>query len=204
MIGFIRGHLLRSTPDRIIVDCGGVGYELLIPLSTYRALPAVGGLVELEVTSIWSQEALLLVGFESETEKEMFAMLGSISRIGTKLALAILGHIAPGEFVRAVQDNDVERLSRIPGIGRKTAERLLVECRDKVARLTGIVVAPTEIPLLPESPVQHAACSALINLGYKEAEARAAIRDAMAAAPKTDDERELIRAALRNASRRSG
>ena len=174
MIALLRGELVYKSVDHVIIDTGGVGYRLFIPLSTFYALPETGE-VRLLVHTHVREDALLLFGFFTAAEKEMFATLIGISGIGPKLALNILSHIPVPELQAAVLAGDLKRLSALPGIGRKTAERLVLELKDKIGPAASL--APGQAAVAP--PPGRAAAdpladvlSALVNLGYKDTHAR--------------------------------
>jgi Holliday junction DNA helicase RuvA len=174
MIALLRGELAYKSVDHVIVDTGGVGYRLFIPLSTFYALPDTGP-VRLLVHTHVREDALLLFGFATPAERDMFATLIGISGIGPKLALNILSHIPVADLQGAVLTGDLKRLSALPGIGKKTAERLVLELKDKlgpVAPATAgqapLASQPGRVPADPLADV----LSALVNLGYKEPQAR--------------------------------
>ena len=173
MIALLRGELAYKSVDHVIVDTGGVGYRLFIPLSTFYSLPESGE-VRLQVHTHVREDALLLFGFSSAAEKEMFTTLINISGIGPKLALNILSHIPVAELQGAVLAGDIKRLAALPGIGKKTAERLILELKDKlgpVAANAPSLQASTVANLAVNDPLADV-LSALVNLGYKEAQAR--------------------------------
>ena len=173
MIALIRGTLAYKSIDHVIIDVGGVGYRLSIPLSTFYSLPETGEVSLFTHTHV-REDALLLFGFLSMEEKELFIILIGISGVGPKLAVNILSHIPVGELKRAIAEGDIKRLSGLPGIGKKTAERLVLELKDKVGPLdelpassdTTAVAGPTRNTLIND------VISALVNLGYKENTAR--------------------------------
>ena len=173
MIALLRGELAYKSVDHVIIDTGGVGYRLFIPLSTFYALPDAGE-VRLLVHTHVREDALLLFGFFTTAEKEMFATLIGISGIGPKLALNVLSHIPVGDLQTAVLAGDIKRLSALPGIGRKTAERLILELKDKIGQFANLPAGQTATPQPGRAPADPLTdvLSALINLGYKEAQAR--------------------------------
>lgn len=188
MIGRIAGTLLVKTPPALLVDVGGVGYELEAPMSTFYNLPAVGAPVVLHAHLVVREDAQLLYGFGTEAERALFRQLLKVSGVGAKLALVILSGVSAQELVGIVADGDVARLVRIPGIGRKTAERLILELREPFARLAS---APGSA-VAPHADASSDAAAALEALGYKPTEVRAALRDL----PAGDSSEDLIRAAL--------
>jgi len=197
MIALIRGELAYKSVDHVIVDTGGVGYRLFIPLSTFYALPDRGD-VRLLVHTHVREEALQLYGFLTAPEKEMFAQLIGITGIGPKLAINILSHIPVAELQAAVLTGDVKHLSTLPGIGKKTAERLILELKDKLGALGA--AAGSQLPAAASAGRAAAdpltdVLSALVNLGYKEAQGRKAL-ETMEIAPGTAME-EILKSALK-------
>lgn len=175
MIAMLTGQLAYKSLDHVIVDVQGVGYRLSVPLSTFYSLPEEGA-VRLHVHTHVREDALLLFGFLTPAEKELFGILLGVSGIGPKVALNLLSHSPATELARAIVGGDVKRLSALPGIGKKTAERLILELKDKLAR-TAPLPAASEAPLSLSAAADPCdeALSALINLGYKEALARKAM-----------------------------
>lgn len=165
MIAFLRGHILEKQPQRLVVDVNGVGYEVLVPLSTYfdSAEPGSGTEVTLHVHTHVREDALQLFGFGSRLELDLFTRLISISGIGPKLALAVLSGIEPAELVRAVRAQNIARLTGIPGIGKKTAERIGLELKDKLPDGFGV---SGRVALSPNDQLRADLLSALANLGY--------------------------------------
>ena len=163
MIGFLRGHVIDRHPDRLIIDVQGVGYEVHVPLSTYYNVGEPGDEVSLRVHTHVREDALLLYGFLTALEQQVFERLIAVSGIGPKLALAVLSGIEAGDLIGAVQRGDVARLTRVPGIGRKTAERIVLELKDRLAQLA---VTSTAAPASPLDRLQDDLISALLNLGY--------------------------------------
>jgi Holliday junction DNA helicase RuvA len=190
MIASLSGALTVRDAGRIVVETGGVGYEVLIPLSTYYRLPQLGERVSLEIRQVVREDALMLYGFSGATEKRAFDLLMSVQHVGPKLALAILSVLAPEELVAAIGKGDVERIDAVPGVGPKVAERVVRELRDKIADLK--MAAPStsasngNLRLAPEGNGRPAgpadeAISALVNLGMKPVEAKRTV-DAVVAA----------------------
>lgn len=194
MIGRIAGTLLAKSPPMLLVDVGGVGYEIDAPMSTFYRLPAVGEPVLLHTHLLVREDAQLLYGFASEAERALFRQLLKVSGVGAKLALVILSGVAVDELLAIVSDADAARLVRIPGIGRKTAERLILELREPLGRMAS---TPASV-LAPRGDALQDAASALEALGYKPTEARAALRDLAAEDQSSED---LIRAALKRLMR---
>src|SRR5262245_4473012 len=175
MIAFLRGRVLDKQPNRIIVDVQGVGYEVHVPLSTYYDLGDEGAEATLRVYTHVREEALQLYGFLTPLEQQLFERLIAISGIGPKLAIAVLSGIETGELVTAIQRSDVARLTRIPGIGRKTAERIVLELKDRLAQL--VVPVAVGVPAMASTGdrLRDDLLSALQNLGYHRPLAEKAI-----------------------------
>lgn len=163
MIAHLRGKLLAKHPNQAIVETAGVGYDVTISVPTFSDLPAVGGDVALHIHTHVREDVIALYGFLRPSEKLLFEKLITVSGIGPKLAITILSGMAADEMVGAIRGNDVARLTRIPGIGKKTAERMVLELRDKLPQ-QGAAAVPSA-PLL--SPVEEDVLSALQNLGYQ-------------------------------------
>jgi len=190
MIATLSGALAVRDAGRIVIETGGVGYEVLIPLSTYYRLPQIGERVALMIRQVVREDALLLYGFSSATEKRAFDLLMSVQHVGPKLALAILSVLAPEELVAAIGSGDIERIDAVPGVGPKVAERVVRELRDKVAELkmsapstsasNGNIRPTAEGNGRPAGPADEA-ISALVNLGMKPIEAKRTV-DAVIAA----------------------
>ncbi len=191
MIGRITGLLLEKQPPQVLVDVQGVAYEVDVPMSTFSHLPAGGARVTLYTHLVVREDAHLLFGFATEAERQTFRQLLKISGIGTRTALALLSGMTVDELYVAVASQDVARMIRIPGIGRKTAERLLLELRDRLA--AGAPGAPTA----PAASARGDALNALLALGYNEKEASAAL----ARLPAELGTAEAIRQALRALSK---
>jgi Holliday junction DNA helicase RuvA len=171
MIAHLRGKLLAKHPNQAIVETGGVGYDVTISIPTFSDLPGVGGEVALHVHTHVREDTIALYGFLRSAEKKLFEKLITVSGIGPKLAITILSGMPADEMVSAIRGNDIARLTRIPGIGKKTAERMVLELRDKLAveKVGDIAAAPSM------SPVEEDVLSALINLGYQRASAEKAL-----------------------------
>lgn len=173
MIGRLRGKLAAKHPPQLLIDVQGVGYEVEAPMSTIYELPAVGEAVSLHTHLVVKEDAHTLYGFASEAERRLFRALIRISGVGPKMALTLLSGMRPEEFRRCVEHEDVAQLTRLPGIGKKTAERLLLELKDKIADWLEGPNAPvmgSAPPLSGDTEIQDAV-SALVALGYKPAEA---------------------------------
>jgi holliday junction DNA helicase RuvA len=171
MIAHIRGRLLSKHPNQAIVEAAGVGYDVTISVSTFSDLPAPGGEVALHIHTHVREDALALYGFLRQSEKQIFEKLISVSGIGPKLAITILSGMPADEMAGAIRGNDVAKLTRIPGIGRKTAERMVLELRDKLPKEA--LGEPATLPAI--TPVEEDVLSALMNLGYQRAAAERAL-----------------------------
>ena len=169
MIAHLRGRLLAKHPNQAIVEASGVGYDVVISVPTFSDLPDIGSEVALHVHTHVREDALALYGFLRPAEKVLFEKLITVSGIGPKLAITILSGMPADEMVGAIRGNDVARLTRIPGIGKKTAERMVLELRDKLQTFTDVPAAA------PVSPVEGDVLSALVNLGYQRPAAERAL-----------------------------
>ncbi|MGI4812950.1 MAG: Holliday junction branch migration protein RuvA [Janthinobacterium lividum] len=189
MIGRIAGVLLEKNPPRLLVDCQGVGYEVDVPMSTFYNLPAVGEKIALLTQQIVREDAHLLYGFATAEERGAFRELLKISGIGARMALAVLSGMSVNELAQAVTMQDVARLTRVPGIGKKTAERLLLELKGKLGADLGS-------PAGPSTSANHGAdvLHALLALGYSEKEASAAVRSIPPDAGVSDGIKHALRA----------
>ena len=195
MIAFLQGVIEEKQPTRLVMNVGGVGYEVLIPLSSFDRLPGAGQPARVLTYHHVREDAQQLFGFVSERERRLFLLLLSVSGIGPKLALSALSGLSTRELTTAIAQGDVKRLSTISGVGRKTAERMVVELRDKIGEAEALEAAAGAVEEGPETAVVRDAVLALIALGYKQDEARRLVRDAMGGEPPADAET-LIRRAL--------
>ena len=177
MIGYLEGKLKHKSPDFIIVDVHGVGYFVNVPLSTFYDLPELGQAVTLNIHTYLREDALQLYGFRTLAEKEMFLHLITVNGIGPRLAAAILSGMSPDTLRQAVQGKDHQRLRNIPGVGKKIAERIILELRDRL-KIKHDKNEEFELPVTTSTGVYHDAFSALVNLGYRPAEAEKAVRAA--------------------------
>jgi Holliday junction DNA helicase RuvA len=181
MIAHLRGTLLEKTPNQIIVDVQGVGYDVIIPISTFSALPDAGAEVRLRIHTHVREDAITLFGFHSPPEKLLFEKLISVSGIGPKLGITILSGLATADLVSSIRNGQVDHLVRIPGVGKKTAERMVLELRDKLENIPGGLPAASEArPTAVMTEIEQDVLSALINLGCNRPAAEAAIRKAKA------------------------
>ncbi len=196
MIALLRGSLLEKHPNQAIVEAGGVGYDVTIPVSTYTHLPDAGAEVRLRIHTHVREDALSLYGFLTQDEKGLFEKLIGVSGIGPKLAVTILSGLVAPDLIGAIRRGEVDRLVRIPGIGKKTAERIVLELRDKLPAATGDEPAAPNAGAL--SAVEQDVLSALLNLGCGRPQAEAAVRKAKTntSAALTADFEPLFRRAL--------
>jgi Holliday junction DNA helicase RuvA len=188
MIGRIQGVLLEKNPPQILVDCAGVGYEVEVPMSTFFNLPGAGERVTLLTQLVVREDAHLLYGFGTESERRAFRQLVRISGVGARTALAVLSGLSVSELAEAVTRQETGRLTKIPGIGKKTAERLLLELKDKLAADVMIAVAVNRA-----APASSDVLQALLALGYSEKEALAAIRELPSNLSVTDGIRQALK-----------
>ncbi len=181
MIAFLRGILLEKHPNQVIVDVGGVGYDVLIPVSTFSSLPDTGFEVRLRIHTHVREDAISLFGFLTRDEKSIFEKLISVSGIGPKLAITVLSGLAVADLVASIRSGEVARLVRIPGVGKKTAERMVLELRDKLEGIAiGAAVAARAAPAAALSAIDQDVMSALLNLGCQRPAAETAVRKAKA------------------------
>jgi holliday junction DNA helicase RuvA len=191
MIGRLTGRLASKAPDQILLDVSGVGYLIHIPLSTFYELPEQEAPASLWIHTHVREDALALYGFLTERERSLFLLLLGVTGIGPRVALTVLSGIPPTELVEALRRQDVRRLVAVPGVGKKTAERMVLELAEKVAKLPGEV--PSKAPAAIAS---DDVLSALVNLGYRKAEAERAV-DAVARGTAPEDFSAFLKEALR-------
>ena len=198
MITFLHGKVVEALPTQVVVEVSGVGYEVLIPLSSYDKLPQPGQEVKLLTQLVVREDAHVLYGFMSVAERDMFRMLtNTVSGIGPKIALNVLSGISVTAFRGAVASGDVKALSQISGIGKKTAERIVVELRDKVGAAGAWEAASAQRALTPADQKINDAVLALMALGFKQIEAHDAVRAAQATLGTGATIEELVRACLK-------
>lgn len=179
MIAFLRGTLLEKHPNQAIVDTGGVGYDVHIPISTYSALPAAGLEVRLRIHTHVREDAIALFGFLTQDEKTLFERLIAVSGIGPKLAVTVLSGLPTSTLVNAIRTGSVAELVRIPGVGKKTAERMVLELKDKLDMLpAGAVATVAAVPATSLGAIEQDVLSALVNLGCQRGQAESAVRKA--------------------------
>jgi Holliday junction DNA helicase RuvA len=183
VIAFLRGKLLEKHPNQVIVETGGVGYDVVIPVSTFSALPDAGAEVKLRIHTHVREDALALFGFLTTDEKIIFEKLISVSGIGPTLAIKVLSGMATSDLTAAIRNGQVEQLVRIPGVGKKTAERIVLELKDKLEGVAAMAIAgvPATLAASVLSVIEQDVMSALLNLGCNRASAETAVRKAKTA-----------------------
>lgn len=174
MIAHLRGRLLSKDPGHVIVECGGVGYQLSITVPTFSGLTEPGAEIALFVHTHVREDQLALFGFLKAEEKHLFEKLISVSGIGPKLAITVLSGMAAPEIVASIRGNDLTRLTKIPGVGKKTAERMVLELKDKLEEFSAASATP--VRAAAASPLEEDILSALVNLGYQRASAERALQ----------------------------
>jgi Holliday junction DNA helicase RuvA len=196
MIGYLRGTILEKHPNQVILEAAGVGYDVQIPISTFTALPEQGGTAALRIHTHVREDALLLFGFATPEEKSVFERLISVSGIGPKLAITVLSGLPTGELIAAIRSSDLPRLIRIPGIGKKTAERIVLELKDKLMAVDATGKAAPAAEAGPSySMLERDVLSALQNLGCSRPAAEEALRKVLEKGAPSEFE-PLFRAAL--------
>lgn len=179
MIAFLRGHLLEKHPNQVVVETAGVGYDVTIPISTFSALPDAGLEVQLRIYTHVREDTLALFGFLTPEEKATFEKLIGVSGIGPSLAIKVLSGLATADLIAAIRGGQVEQLVRIPGVGKKTAERIVLELKDKLDAIGGTAAqVMSQKPAERLSVLEQDVISALMNLGCKSSAAEAAVREA--------------------------
>ena len=196
MYAFIRGELITATHLYCVIDAGGVGYKLFTPARLLEKLPGVGKSVLLHTSLIIRENAHTLYGFHSVEEKDMFELLLSVSGVGPKIALSICGHLSPTELQEAIIGNNLVLLTKIPGIGKKTAERLVMDMKDKLKDLFPTI--QSFVAFKGESAAIADAVSALIHLGYTPSTAQKAVKKSSETSPQSVDLATLITLALKH------
>jgi Holliday junction DNA helicase RuvA len=201
MITFLHGKLVEALPTQVIVDVNGVGYEVLIPLSSYDKLPQPGQELKLLTHLVVREDAHMLYGFMTVAERELFRLLiNTVSGIGPKIALNVLSGISVTAFRGAVANGDVKALSQVSGVGRKTAERIVVELRDKIGAAGAWEARSAQRALSPDDQKLNDAVLALMALGFKQIEAHDTARKAQAMLGPEATTEELVRACLKKAA----
>jgi|SRR5687768_3493713 Holliday junction DNA helicase RuvA len=201
MIAHLTGRLAFKAPPHLTLDVHGVGYEVFIPLSTYYNLPNLDDTLSLSIHTHVREDAIQLFGFSTHQEKEAFVLLMSVSGIGPKSALGILSALPVSDLVSAIQSADVEKLETVPGIGKKSAGRLVLELKDKLTKLHPGLKPATEHPALNRDDLFDDALSALTNLGYRASDAKEALKKVRTSGPASVTLQELIRETLKNLAR---
>jgi Holliday junction DNA helicase RuvA len=207
MIAWLEGTLKEKTPGRVLVDVAGVGYELSISLTTFAALPDVGKTIAVYARTVAREDALLLYGFATSVERDVFDLLVKANRVGPKLAQTILSGIDPNRVLRGLRDGDIKLLSSAPGVGKKMAERMVLELKERAGELTGDdwgdPAAPPQIEGIAGSDAEtrEQVISALLNLGYPKAQAERVVEAAAIEAGDSVSIEELVRVALRRLAR---
>ena len=199
MIARLSGLVAEKTPNRLVVDVAGVGYDVLVPLSTFYVLGEPGAAVTLRIHTHVREDVIALYGFLTRLEQDLFERLIAISGIGPKLALAVLSGIEPVELIRAVRTQDVARLTRIPGVGKKTAERIGLELKDRLPSSLQ-TIEPTAAAPAPADQLRDDLLSALVNLGYQRGVAEKAVEKVLQAQPNAPFEgalKEVLRALMK-------
>jgi Holliday junction DNA helicase RuvA len=187
MIAYLRGRIFEKHPNRLILESAGVGYDVAISVATFSGLPAEGAEVSLFIYTHVREDIIALYGFLRRDEKQLFERLIGVSGIGPKLAITVLSGMAADALVAALRDNNITALTRIPGVGKKTAERMVLELRDKLDGLEAAPAAP------PAGRVEEDVISALVNLGYQRAAAEQAAKRAVERSGKTASFEDLFR-----------
>lgn len=201
MITYVKGKLTHATPSYAVIETGGIGYKVHIPASAYTLLPAVGSEILLHTSFVIREISQTLYGFVSEEERDFFEEVTGVSGIGPKIALSLIGHLPIEAMHQAIGNNDIPAISRVPGIGKKTAQRLIIEMRDRLAK-TSKHFLPSDFAINLEGDPQGQkisdAMNALINLGYNQVTAQKAIKKSLKTLPDTSDLPTLITSALNN------
>jgi holliday junction DNA helicase RuvA len=200
MFAFIKGELINSSPLSAIVEAGGIGYLIYIPASIFGKLPQTGSQVLLHTSYVVREQSQTLYGFLFTQDRDLFEILMGVSGIGPKTALSIIGHLSMQDLQRAINSHDIVTISKVPGIGKKTSERLIIELRDKLTHLLPPNPSDMSIqmPLDPKAQTISDAMSALINLGYNQITAQKAIKKTLTDLPEEADLATLITNSLKN------
>lgn len=199
MFAYIKGILVQATPTKVIVDVAGIGYQIFIPTSTFSKLPQIQQSVQLNTSFVIRENSQALYGFITFQERDVFEALLNVSGIGPKTALSVIGHLSLEDLHRAISHNEIITISKVPGIGKKTAEKLIIEMRDKLSTLfpsdfSNYAFNPTD----PHTQAITDAMHALINLGYNQQTAEKAIKKTLKDLPEELDLSRLITGALKN------
>ena len=197
MIAYIKGILAEKDPTKVVLEAAGVGYEIIIPLSTYESLPREGAEAKLLTYHCVREDDEILFGFASEREKEMFAKLTSVSGVGPKIAISILSGSTLGELALAISTSDAKRIASIKGVGKKTAEKICVELRDKISALEAASLERGGSAAGAETAILRDAVAALRALGFNEETSSKMVTDVLAKDPSVDSVEKIIRLALK-------
>ena len=197
MIAHLKGTLLSKKPNQVIVDVQGVGYEVNISLSTYQAVGAEGEPVALQIYTYVREDAILLYGFKTSQEKELFLNLIGVTGVGPKLGIAVLSGAMSEELINAIRTGDLNRLVAIPGVGRKTAERIVLELREKMLKLAAAADMPEPVLLLEKAQMKEDLISALVNLGYPRSAVEKAVGAILADRTQAPDFEGILKRALK-------
>ena len=202
MIAHLRGRILEKYPNRIVIDVNGVGYDVFVPLSTFYGLGDAGAEIALRTHTHVREDALVLYGFATLLEQDLFERLIGVSGIGPKLALSVLSGIEPRELIHAIERSDVARLTAIPGVGKKTSERIVLELKDRLPRAQAVAVA-AGAAASPASALRDDVLSALVNLGYHRPLAEKAVDAAVKTLGSASDAgfEHMLRQALREVAK---
>jgi len=201
MIASLTGRLAFKAPPYLVLDVHGVGYEVFIPLSTYYGLPNLSESISLSVHTHVREDAIQLFGFLTSQEKDAFVLLTSVSGVGPKLALSVLSALPVSNLVSAIQSGDIEKLTTVPGIGNKSAGRLVLELKDKVEKLHPGLASASESPRQGEDATFDDALSALVNLGYRPQDAKEALKQVKKSNAKPIVLKDMIRESLKELAR---
>jgi holliday junction DNA helicase RuvA len=201
MIASLTGRLVLKAPTQLVLDVHGVGYEVFIPLSTYYGLPDLSESILLSVYTHVREDAISLFGFLTSQEKDAFVLLTSVSGVGPKLALSILSALPVSDLVSAIQSEDVEKLTSVPGIGNKSAGRLVLELKDKVGKLYSSLASESEVFRQGQNAYFDDALSALVNLGYRPQDAKEALKQVKKSNTESMKLQDMIRESLKELAR---
>jgi Holliday junction DNA helicase RuvA len=202
MIALLTGRLAFKAPTHLVLDVQGVGYEVFIPLSSYYGLPNLGEITSLSVHTHVREDAIQLFGFLTSQEKDAFVLLTSVSGVGPKLALSVLSALPVSDLVSAIQSENVEKLTTVPGIGNKSASRLVLELKDKVGKLHPGLLPANDSPRQGQDVTFDDALSALVNLGYRPQDAKEALKQVKKLNPESIVLKDMIRESLKELAKR--
>jgi holliday junction DNA helicase RuvA len=202
MIASLTGRLAFKAPTHLVLDVQGVGYEVFIPLSSYYGLPNLSESTSLSVHTHVREDAIQLFGFLTSQEKDAFVLLTSVSGVGPKLALSVLSALPVSDLVSALQSEDVEKLTTVPGVGNKSASRLVLELKDKVGKLHSGLLPASDSPRQGQDVTFDDALSALVNLGYRPQDAKEALKKVKKLNPESIALKDMIRESLKELAKR--